>query len=106
MLDQKTLEEITQRLVQTYDPLEIYLFGSYAWGQPTKDSDIDLFVVIEFSKDNRRKRLMPGYQVLSDLDIPNDLIVYTKEEFENNLQHPSTLSSKIRNHGKKLYAKA
>ena len=105
MFDQRTLEEITQQLVKTYNPLEVYLFGSHAWGQPTKDSDLDLFVVIKSSKKNKRQRVIAGYEALSNFDVPNDLIVYTKEEFEKHLKHPSTLSSKIFKHGKKLYAK-
>lgn len=34
MISPETLEEVKNRLVKTYAPLEIYLFGSYAWGNP------------------------------------------------------------------------
>ena len=40
------LKEMTQRLVAEFQPRQIYLFGSYAWGQPNKDSDVDLLVVV------------------------------------------------------------
>jgi len=42
MISQETIEEVKNRLVKTYDPISIYLFGSYAWGHPTEDSDLDL----------------------------------------------------------------
>jgi predicted nucleotidyltransferase len=36
------LEEMTRRLVAELQPERIILFGSYAWGAPTEDSDVDL----------------------------------------------------------------
>ena len=40
------LEEITRRLVAEFQPEQIFLFGSHAWGRPTADSDLDLLVVL------------------------------------------------------------
>jgi predicted nucleotidyltransferase len=40
------LPEIVRRLVEKFDPEEIILFGSRAWGQPRPDSDYDLFVIV------------------------------------------------------------
>lgn len=34
MVNKKLLEEVKNRLVETYNPIAIYLFGSYAWGKP------------------------------------------------------------------------
>lgn len=47
MINKETIEEVKNRLVKTYNPIAIYLFGSYAWGSPTEDSDLDLLVIIE-----------------------------------------------------------
>ena len=46
------VSKVTQRMVSVFDPLVIYLFGSRAWGQPTKDSDVDLLVVVKTSDDH------------------------------------------------------
>jgi len=43
----KTLPQAIKRLVAELKPEKIILFGSYAYGNPTPDSDVDLFVVIE-----------------------------------------------------------
>ena len=52
MIDEATIEEVKNRLIQTYDPLAIYIFGSYAWGHPDAESDLDLLIVIdEFDQD-------------------------------------------------------
>jgi predicted nucleotidyltransferase len=36
------IEVVINRLAEVYKPREIYLFGSYAWGQPGQQSDLDL----------------------------------------------------------------
>ena len=41
-----TLAEITRRLVATYEPEQVVLFGSHAWGEPDEGSDFDLLVKI------------------------------------------------------------
>ena len=40
---------IVDRLVDVSRPLRIYLFGSYAWGTPTVDSDYDLCVIVDWA---------------------------------------------------------
>ena len=44
-LDADLLQTATQRLVTEFQPEQIWLFGSHAWGTPTEDSDVDLMVV-------------------------------------------------------------
>lgn len=34
MVNKNVLEEVKKRLVETYNPIEIYLFGSHVWGKP------------------------------------------------------------------------
>ena len=43
----KILDDIVTRLKRDYHPERIILYGSYAWGNPTRHSDIDLFIVKE-----------------------------------------------------------
>ena len=43
------LEEMNRRLVAEFQPERITLFGSYAWGAPTEDSDVDLLVIMSTS---------------------------------------------------------
>lgn len=52
--DKGLLETATQRLVAEFQPEQIWLFGSHAWGTPDADSDIDLFVIVSQSGDGRR----------------------------------------------------
>lgn len=106
MVKKETIEEIKNRLVKTYNPLAIYLFGSYAWGTPSEESDLDLLIVIEKSDERRYKRQHIGFDALWGLGIPKDLFVYTKAEFEQSLKDAMSLCSKIKKDGKVLYARA
>jgi uncharacterized protein len=77
MVTTDVLEEVKNRLVATYNPIAIYLFGSYVWGKPTEDSDLDLLIVIDKSDEKSYDRVRPGQRVLYDLNISKDLLIYT-----------------------------
>jgi predicted nucleotidyltransferase len=100
MVSKEILEDIKNRLVKAYDPIAIYLFGSYAWGTPDEESDLDLLVVVEESEEKSFKRPLVGYKALRGLElISKDLIVETKKEFERRSNEISTLEHKIKRDG-------
>ncbi len=105
-ISRETIEEVKKRLVEVYDPVKIYLFGSYAWGHPTQESDLDFLIVVDHSSEQRHKRSKPGYEVLWGLNISKDLMVYTQEEVEARLADHHSLLYKIVNEGKVLYVRA
>ena len=81
---------------------KIYLFGSYAYGKPTKNSDIDLCVVIN-NKYNRSAQYMKIALNLYDNGvIPVDLLVYKENQFYN-IINPKGVKNTIMNEGKLLY---
>lgn len=104
MVSSATLDEVKKRLVETYRPEEIYLFGSYAWGQPDDMSDLDLLVIVGHSDEKSYKRAIPGIRSLIGLRIAKDILVYTKAEFEKLSGDVSSLLYKIKIEGKKIYA--
>jgi predicted nucleotidyltransferase len=106
MISNEIIESVTQKLVKTYNPIAIYLFGSYAWGHPDEESDLDLLVVIPESDEQSHKRSIIGRRALWELDIPKDLIVYTQDEFNARIADSTSLLYKIRNNGKVLYARS
>ena len=106
MINQDIIDEVRNRLVKTYDPLAIYIFGSYAWGTPNEDSDLDLLVIVEASDEKSFKRPIPGHRALVELCISKDLIVYTRDEFDRYSIDPTSLCHVIQKRGKLLYAKA
>jgi hypothetical protein len=105
MIEKKTIKEVVHRLVDVYHPEEIYLFGSYAWGHPTDESDLDLLVVVPNSKQKSYERPVVGHLALFGLNISKDLIVSTHEEFTQSSNDKSSFYFKIKQDGKRIYAK-
>lgn len=103
---EKLIDIIRTKLVETYNPLEIYLFGSYVWGSSTENSDLDLLIVVDELSNDRLNLLVDGYMALSNLGIAKDLFLYTKKEFEENAADIYTICFKVKQDGKQIYAKA
>jgi predicted nucleotidyltransferase len=103
----KTLiDEVIAHLVKAYNPLPIYLFGSYAWGSADKSSDIDFFVIVDKSEFDAAERIRIGLRELKGIHADIDILVYTSAEVAMRNTHPSTLTYKVLNKGVKLYEAA
>lgn len=104
MISKQQIEEVKQRLIKTYDPLAIYIFGSYAWGHPTEDSDLDLLVVVDQYKHDRYQDLIEGHKSLIGMDLSKDILLYTKEQFEESVVDTLSLCYKVFKDGNKIFA--
>lgn len=105
MIRRNVINSIKDTLVAIYQPLEIYLFGSYAWGIPTKDSDLDLIIVVSRSSKESYERAVKGYHALRDMTIPKDILVFTKKEFDSHSKDVTSLCYKAKHDGKLIYEK-
>ena len=104
MINKEIIEEVKNRLVETYNPVAIYVFGL---GCLTEESDLELFIIVDKLKDDDiYEQLRRGHRALFGLDISKDIIVYTANEFEKRAKNVSTLCYKIKNEGKVIYARA
>lgn len=107
MVTKEILEDIKNRLVSAYNPIAIYIFGSYARGTPDEESDLDLLIVVDTSEEKSFRRPLKGYDALTDFEyIPKDLIIQTKEEFNRRSREITTLEYKIKKEGDLIYARA
>jgi predicted nucleotidyltransferase len=97
------LDRITQKLVMTLNPEQIILFGSYAYGDPTEDSDVDLLVIVSQSDEPRYRRARQAYKVLRGIGIPKDILVMTRAEVDRKANVPSSLINQVLSQGKVLY---
>ena len=105
MKHQKEIKKITDQIVKKYKPEKIILFGSYAWGKPTEDSDVDLFIVKKSRKRKiDRERELSRY--LFGYDFPAmDLLVYTPMEIKKRLNIEDPFIKDIISKGKSLYVR-
>lgn len=99
------IQKIVRSLVVEYAPEKIILFGSYAYGQPDADSDIDL-LIIKRTKERFFKRLDTVRQVATGTHphIPFEPIVLTPEEVERRLKSGDQFLSEVIQKGEVLYA--
>ena len=104
MKHQKEIKKITDQIVKKYQPEKIILFGSYAWGKPTENSDVDLFIVKE-SDLPRRFRTTRVERILDSVSFPVDVLVYTPKEIKERRSLGDFFVGNIFKKGKVLYAK-
>ncbi len=102
-VNEDSLREITQRLVEMFHPEQVILFGSYAWGTPTADSDVDVMVIVPESDLSDYQRAVLGHRSLRGLGISKDVIVRTRAEFDALRDVRASLEYKIARQGRVLY---
>jgi len=102
---EEVLPEIVRRLVAEFDPEQIILFGSRAWGEPEADSDYDLLVIVTTSEEQKTRRATRGYRCLRGIEVPIDLIVSTREEFDRFSGIVASLEAEICRKGRILYGR-
>jgi predicted nucleotidyltransferase len=102
-LDPALLAIALQRIVSALQPEVIYLYGSYAYGQPHEDSDVDLLVVVRESSLAPHQRAIRAYRALRGLFFPAEVKVVTQAEFERRADWFSSIENTVRTKGKVLY---
>ena len=102
MITQEQIESVVQVIVEGYEPMKIILFGSYAYGHPTKDSDLDLLIIKdgEASGIQRNRRVR---NILKDFSIPIDVIVKSSQEFDMFKDVIGTVIYPANKYGKVVY---
>jgi len=99
---EKIKKIIFNRLSKEYNSNTLYMFGSYAYGNPTKDSDLDVAVIVPKSDQPQYKRSRRGYSIIRDIDFPIEIIVFTEDEVERAKKVNTSLISTILKKGIKI----
>jgi predicted nucleotidyltransferase len=102
-VSQQVLDEIVRRLVEQFDPEEIILFGSQAWGSPSAGSDVDLLVIVSDSELSQVQRATLAHRALRGLNVSKDVLVKTRREVERFRGVPASLEAEILERGRRLY---
>ncbi len=96
------LAGITRRIVEKFQPYKIILFGSYAYGTPDLDSDVDLLVVLD-SDESIAQRIRQVTEVAKVRFLPMDIIVRTPTEMVERLAMGDFFLAEILEKGEVLY---
>lgn len=101
MITMDAIREYTQHIEREFHPTRIVLFGSYARGTPSPDSDVDLLVVMPFggkpwhAASAIRRRIRPPF--------PLDLLVRTPEQVDERLRRGDTYLESLLREGVVLH---
>lgn len=102
MIKHEKIKEVVNIIVKHFAPEKIILFGSYAYGNPSDNSDLDLLIIKE-TNIPRHKRALEFRKYLRGLKIPLELLVYNKKEIEKWQGVNTAFITEIVKQGKVLY---
>lgn len=108
MITEAQIQAVVQRIVAGYAPDRIILFGSYAYGTPTEDSDLDLLVL---KADDARRKIERIKDISrfarSGTDAPAmDILVLNSVEEARARQIRFVVEHQALRDGRELYAAA
>jgi predicted nucleotidyltransferase len=103
LVPRAAIRHYAHRIAQQFHPEKIILFGSYAYGKPHKDSDVDILVVMPASDESNqavriKEKTHPRF--------PVDLVVRTPDNLRWRLKEGDWFLREIVDHGKVLYEEA
>lgn len=101
MIAMDRILSVSEHIAQEFHPERIILFGSYAYGTPSEDSDVDLLVILPFKVKPVRKAI----EILQKTNpkIPLDLLVRTPEQVKERLDNQDWFMCEIMQKGRMLY---
>ena len=99
----RVIRRFAREVAERFQPDRIILFGSYAYGKPHKDSDVDLLVVMPAKNETAQAIRI---RLATDRDFPLDLIVRTPENLRRRLEEGDWFLREAVERGKVLYEKA
>lgn len=102
MIEAQAIQRLSDQIARAFHPERIILFGSYAYGTPTNDSDVDLLVVLQHQGKGSHK----AAEILCNIrpSFPVDVLVRTPEQIQQRLQWNDFFLREVLEKGKVLYA--
>ena len=104
MISEAQIQAVVARIVEGYQPDRIILFGSYAYGTPTDDSDLDLLVVKTGIGLERQSRELAVRRLVRGSGVPLDIWVRTPDEVADAAVVRFSIEAQASLKGRLLYA--
>jgi len=97
----ETIKTFGQEVAEKFQPDKIILFGSYAYGDPNEDSDVDLLVVLPFEKSPVSKAIEIRQAIRAPFAL--DLMARTPQQLKKRLEMGDFFIQEIMERGKVIY---
>ncbi len=104
MVQLSNIKNLAEKIAKHFQPEKIILFGSFAYGEPTEDSDVDMLVVMPF--EGRAPKMATKIWMKTRPGFPIDIMVRRPEEIEERLEKGDFFLKEIIEKGKVLYEAA
>jgi len=99
------IDTYVNKIINMDGIVQIYLFGSYAYGIPHEKSDIDLMVIVEDRFRTFEKSIDINMGLIDKRKVPLDILVNRKSDFEESQGYPS-MHKTIKEKGMLIYDKS
>ncbi len=101
MVSFQEISSCAQEIAQKFNPEKIILFGSYGYGNPAEDSDIDLLVILPHQLSDAEQAARIRLQL--NAKFPMDLIVRSSEKIKERIRMNDFFIREIMEKGQILY---
>lgn len=101
MVEMDRIESLSKQIAQEFRPDRIILFGSYAYGEPTDDSDVDLLVIMPFRGQSARKAAEILTRTVPEFSV--DILVRTQSQVRKRVAMDDWFMQEIVEQGRVLY---
>ena len=102
MIDATQIKSVSDEIARKFQPERIILFGSYAYGTPTEDSDVDLLVVMPLP--NKGRGRASDIRLHLSVAFPLDLVVCDPAYLKQRIAMNDFFLQEITERGRELYA--
>lgn len=102
MIKLEEVKKIAEKIGKEYNLEKVILFGSFAWGRPGPDSDIDLFIIKETKNTRETAKKIDGS--IFPRPFPIDILVYSPEQLKRRQKMNDFFIKDILTKGKVLYS--
>jgi len=102
----RTIRAVAKHIAEKFDPEEIILFGSHAYGKPTAGSDVDLLVVMDMPKGDEFEKSLEIRKSLPSLNFGLDVVVRSRKVIEKRKKLGDWFLVDVTEKGKVLYERS
>ena len=101
MVSEAQIKEVAEAIGRNFTPDKVILFGSYAWGTPGPDSDVDLFVIKDVADTRKESVAISGS--IFPRPFPLDVLVYRPSAVRERYQDGHSFIKDVLDNGRVLY---
>jgi predicted nucleotidyltransferase len=103
MIQRRDIKKWCERVASEFRPEQIILFGSYADGNPTEDSDVDVLVVMPLARGRRDVRQAATIRERVPASFPMDVIVRSPQQIARRLALGDGFIASVMRDGQVMY---